>query len=64
MGNSGCDLGQRWVPDVVTKYNEDESLDSIRLYAESIPESSAPYGRCLAALQRDGDVVSHHIAIV
>src|SRR5258708_28105513 len=44
MGSSGCDLGQRSVSDVVTKYNEDESLDSVRLYAESITESSARMG--------------------
>jgi hypothetical protein len=44
MGSSGCALGQRSVFDVVTKYNEDESLDNVRLYAESIPESSARMG--------------------
>jgi hypothetical protein len=63
MDSSGCNLGQRSVLDVVTKYNDDETLDIVRLGGESIPEISVPW-RCLSALQRDSDVVSHHIANV
>src|SRR3981189_2060635 len=73
MGSSGCALGQRSVFDVVMKYNEDESLDSVRLYAESIPEvvpvwvlstGTASHRRCCVTPHRNSlrprALLSHH----